>query len=479
MTIYDTSTGLAGGAILRIIVTEQSQNTGLNQSTDLYSMRLIKGTYPSFASGITWSFTIDGTTTSGTFSFDFSTSSSVVITNGSKTVTHNADGLKTTSVSGSIGSTGTSTGGPASKSGAFVQTPIGAVVSGAVVSRLAHTLTVPQTQYVGASTEADALRAVAATSSSVTLDTLPAELSGSGIEFTPEGTALDAINDVIRTEQGAIYSSTSGTLTAPVEKLVARERTRPATVTATWDVSELAGAPEFIRDITNMVSTVRAAGPVLSATATDVTLRARAGSSNTAESVLLTSPVDLLAYAQDRLQRGANVNLRVATVTIDAMTTPTDRSADLLALKPGDRHRFTGLPTSQLGFTTWDGWLLGVEERHTVEEHLFTLFFQPVLPDTAVYDTDRYMADGALSLAADITSGATSMTVTTSNADVLLSTTETPYTLLIGSEQVTVTACTSAAPQVATITRGANSTTAAAHTSGDLVEIATSALYAF
>ena len=71
------------------------------------------------------------------------------------------------------------------------------------------------------------------------------------------------------------------------------------------------------------------------------------------------------------------------------------------------------------------------------------------------------------------------MSVTTSVATTLLETVTFPYTLEIDSEQVTVTGCTSATPQVVTMTRGANSTTPAAHTAGALVDVPTDALYAF
>jgi len=187
----------------------------------------------------------------------------------------------------------------------------------------------------------------------------------------------------------------------------------------------------------------------------------------------------MLGWDQDRLQRGANVQLRVASVVIDAMTTPTDRTSDLLALVPGDRHQFTGLPSTQLGFSTWDGWLLGVDELHTLTEHTFTLYFQPVLPATAIYDTNYFMGDTDLTLSASITSGATTMSVATATTTTKLETTTFPYTLVIDSEQVTVTACTGATPQVATITRGVNGTTAAAHSSGAAVEVAVPSLYAF
>jgi hypothetical protein len=71
------------------------------------------------------------------------------------------------------------------------------------------------------------------------------------------------------------------------------------------------------------------------------------------------------------------------------------------------------------------------------------------------------------------------MNVTTSNSSVQLETVTFPYNLQIDSEVVTVTACTTVAPQTATITRGASGTTAAAHTAGALVEVATASLFAF
>lgn len=477
---FDTSSGLGGGAILRLTLSENSQNS--TQSFDTYSLTLIKGAYASYdLSGTTWSASIDGTASSGSFTFDFRVTSSQLITSGSKTVTHNADGTKSISVSGSIGSTGTSTGGPATASGVFAQTTIPpSAPTGAVISRLSHTLTQPHEYLALADTEAEVLQAIQATAAEITLDTLPSELSTAAVRFTPGGSALDGFNEVLRTEQGAIYSEVTGTLLAPVQKLVVRERTRPTTVTASWDVeTELDGAPEFVRDITNMVSTITVSGPDDNVTVSDVALQARVGSANTTETVLNTADGDLTLWGQDRLQRGANVQLRLASVTIDAMNTPTDRSADLLALKPGDRHRFTNLPTTQLGFSTWDGWLVGCQERHSLIAHTFTLYFQPVLPDVAIFDTNLFMADGDLALSADITNSATTMSVATTDATVFLDVTTFPYTIAVGDEEMSVTGCTTAAPQVVTVTRGVNGTTAVAHTTGALVEVAVPSLFAF
>lgn len=485
MTVYTTTSGLNGGAYLSLTVTQVSQNTGAVTSTDSWSLTLYGGTRTSFdlTNTATWSVTINGVTTSGTFNYDFRPGPGTPAPCGSGTtaaISHNADGTKSISVSGSIGAlpSGT-TGGPSTVSGTFTQTPIG-VTTGATISRLSHTLTQPREDLILVGTEAAMLTAVASLAPEITLATLPTNLSTATIGAPGAGSALDAFNSILIGEQGTVYSTTTGTLTAPVQSLTVRERTRPTTITASWDVErELDGAPEFVRDITNLVSTVTVDGPTQNAVVTDQTLTTRVGSANDSEAILNTSSTDLVAWGQDRLQRGANTSLRLASVTIDAMTTPTDRTADLLALTPGDRHQFTNLPSTQLGFSTWDGWLLGVEETHTLTEHTFTLYFQPVLPATAIYDTNLYMADGALTLSSSITNVATTMNVTTSNSTVLLETTTFPYTLLIDSEQVTVTACTSAAPQVVTMTRGVNGTTAAAHSSGAAVEVAVSSLYAF
>ncbi len=478
MAVYTTTSGLNGGAYLALTVTEVSQNIGGVTSTDSWSLTLYGGTRTSFdlTNTATWSVTINGTTTSGTFSYDFRPGPGTPAFCGSGTtaaISHTADGTKSISVSGSIGAlpSGT-TGGPATASGTFTQTPIG-VTSGAIVSRLSHTLTQPREDLILAGTESAMLTAVATLAPEITLATLPSTLSTAEIGTPSGGSTLDAFNEILDGEQGTIYSTVTGTLLAPVQSLTVRERTRPGSVTASWDIErEVEDAPEFVRDVTNLVSSVTVSGPTQSAVVIDQTLNARVGSANASESILNVNSVDLVGWGQDRLQRGANTRLRLASVTIDAMTTPTDRTADLLALTPGDRHRFTNLPSTQLGFSTWDGWLVGVDESHTLTEHKFTLYFQPVLPDTAIYNTNLFMADGVLILSADITSGATTMSVTTSNATVLLETVTFPYTLLIDSEQVTVTACTSAAPQVVTMTRGVNGTTAAAHSSGAEVEVA-------
>ncbi len=171
--------------------------------------------------------------------------------------------------------------------------------------------------------------------------------------------------------------------------------------------------------------------------------------------------------------------MRLAQIDVNT-TTSTVTAAQLLALNLGDRIRITNLPAGPLGFTQWDGWFLGASEIHNYQSDTFTLYLAPVLPRTALFDTDLFQAGGSLSLSAPLTSSATSMSVQSVDGT-LLERVQVPYTLQVDAEQVTVTACTapSGGVQTATITRGVNATAAAAHATGALVDVATPALFAF
>lgn len=235
------------------------------------------------------------------------------------------------------------------------------------------------------------MHALVGQASGMTYAAAGSELTGSTLGVGDfDGSGLDFINLFLVSEQGDAYVTTSGTLTSPTATLNIRGRRRPENVSYSFDVErELSGAPDFIRDLTNLVSRATVEGPIGTTVVDDSTLATRAGRASVAETIMAVNDFDRTAWGQDRLIRGANTTMRIASVVIDAMTTPTDRSADLLALTPGDRVRFTNLPSTILGFSTWDGWFLGARETHTTERHEFELFFTPVLPNTAVYMSGR------------------------------------------------------------------------------------------
>jgi len=352
-----------------------------------------------------------------------------------------------------------------------------------VISHLSHTPAPVPEYLLTSATEAALFSAIVATSYGVTLGALPSDLSTApASQITGAGSALAKINDVIRSEQGYLNCATTGTLTAPVQVVTVRARNRPATASYTFSAdTELANAPEFIRDLTNLVASATAQGPTSSTTYLDPTLASRAGSSNKSDPVVLTQYVDQLGYAQDRVLRGKNTALRTVSFQVNALTTPTDRSADLLAIKFGDRVQITEISNAGLGFTTYDGWVIGRSEAQDIGQHLFTFYIQPVLPATAIYDTNLYMSGGLHTLNATINSSVTSLGCLSSDLLTYFEQSATPYTILIDSEQITVTACgaPSAGVQTMTVTRAANGTTAAAHTAGAAIEIATASLYAF
>lgn len=288
-------------------------------------------------------------------------------------------------------------------------------------------------------------------------------------------TLLDVLNAIVRTESGHMFVATVGTLASSTTYIEVRARDRPAAVESAFDIrSELDGLPSFVRDITNVAASVDVAGPTQTITVTDPTVTGRYITSGTSETVLYTGTEDLREWGQDRLNRGKNRAVRAQAFTVNAVTTPIDRSADLLALVPGDRVRLSNTPATRLGFSSWDGWVIGGSEAHTIEGNRFTFTTTPALPAAAVYDTSLYAAGGELLLGNTYNASAISM-VFNAVAGVPVSTVV-PYTIQIDSEQLTVTAVTGS---TFTVTRGANGTTATSHMVSSHIEVVPTALYAY
>lgn len=125
MAIYNKS--LSNDAVLRLVVTESSQSIASNYSTNSWTLSLIEGTQPSWSNiAIAYKVTINGDDTTGTYTFDFrpTGTQTKVIDSGTTRVYHDADGTKTTTVSGYTADTNTTTGGPGTASGTLVQTRI-------------------------------------------------------------------------------------------------------------------------------------------------------------------------------------------------------------------------------------------------------------------------------------------------------------------------------------------------------------------
>ena len=89
---------------LELEITQTSQNIGANTSNVSFTLRVVHyaglAKYSNYTSN-SWSATINGSTSSGSGTYDFRSSSTKTLLSGSRTITHNSDGSKSISVSGS------------------------------------------------------------------------------------------------------------------------------------------------------------------------------------------------------------------------------------------------------------------------------------------------------------------------------------------------------------------------------------------
>lgn len=351
----------------------------------------------------------------------------------------------------------------------------------AAFSHLSHTPTLVREELAGVTTEALRLQAIDSASPGLVLGSIPSDLATSpvGIADGTNQAVLDGLNELRRTEQGYMWVATTGTLLTPTATVQFRARQRPQTSSYSFNaITELGDYLQFVRDVTNLASITTAAGPDVSATYTDATLTARVGSANVTESVLLEGAGDLYSWASDRSARAAVGRPNVVNVTVDALSTPTDRSANLLAMTFGDRITITNIPSATTGFSTWDGFFIGRQESHTLTSHTFTLFLAPCPPLEGLFDQDRLSDNGELSLSAAITTlVATSCSVATTGTALTTNAGDLPAYLQIDQEIVQATNITGATPQVLTIVRGQLGSIAATHSSGAPVTVYLPALY--
>lgn len=285
---------------------------------------------------------------------------------------------------------------------------------------------------------------------------------------------LTSLQNAMRVEGGRIWATDTGTLLspAPVLKLRPLSTSRPATASYALSVTDdIHVAPKWLRDITGLVSSVRAESETTSLNVTDSTVAAAIND----KSVTLTAPAylasDLRNLAEDRIRRGAITTMRVTEVTVDAQGTTDDRWADLLGTEPGDRVTISAQPTAQIGPASWDGWVIGGNESHTQVTNRFTYYYEPAYT-APVFDTDRFAAAGVLSLSGAINSSVTSISVATTGEKLTTTVGDFPLNIMIDREIMTVSAPSAATPQVLTVARAQAGTLAAAHSVSATVEIA-------
>lgn len=282
--------------------------------------------------------------------------------------------------------------------------------------------------------------------------------------------ALDVYNDIVRTEAGHLFCTTSGTLLNPTEQIQLRARDRPQTPKVTFDVSgEGDGVPALIRDLTNVIESLDVQGPNQTVTVSDTSVSSvttRFITSGQSETILSTDLSVMQAWGYDRINRAKNVAINVKTFAVENFTLDTDRSADLLGLLPGDRVRLTGFPAGRLGFATWDGWVIAIRETHSQTSDRFELDFAPCLPAQFLLDTDPLTNGGDITLTAAVGLTDTTLQVASATGQTFYAPCE--CTLGTAGEHILITAATAT---TLTVVRGYNGTTARTHTTAAPIEV--------
>ncbi|MGN6607958.1 MAG: hypothetical protein ACTHMS_13225 [Jatrophihabitans sp.] len=196
---------------------------------------------------------------------------------------------------------------------------------------------------------------------------------------------------------------------------------------------------------------------------------------------------EILAAVSYLLQHEGTPQLRCEAITINVAAYPSCWQT-MLGLELGSPVRINRRP-SNAPQITFDGFVENIAWSMDDQGNAsVTLQCSPNLAldkGAGFFDTARFQINpGDSTLQSAVTAAATSLVIATAAGAPPLTNdgTQYPFTIVIDSEQITLGAAPGSAtsPQTfSTITRGANGTTASAHSAGAQVALATTALFAY
>lgn len=257
-----------------------------------------------------------------------------------------------------------------------------------------------------------------------------------GTQDTSGKSLLSAMCSALRGDDAHLLAET----VSGVERVTARLGSlhRSSTPTLTIDVDrDCDGAPALTFDTSGAATRATATGATVassstvSATHTDPAPLDLA-SDQSVESAFVDQ-LDVLGLAQQRVAVGRTERLTVSEITVNASSSIAALTSSLLDLQPGQTVRLTGLPMSRLtGVTSGPTGttsavtvvVVGVEETHSVGGSTFRLILQPYRGEGYIGDTDLRLVGSHdstgtsydLSLESAMTSGQTTMVVSTPNS---------------------------------------------------------------
>jgi hypothetical protein len=316
-----------------------------------------------------------------------------------------------------------------------------------------------------------------------------AGVGGSDADTTPvmltnaPATLLDAWNEHAATVGGILSTLPDGRRRWAVPS-VARPVAVALTLDASADLHMPAGGWVGLHD--ERPTRVTAASPAGSVTAIDTVTEAATGLRLEGPSLQLSAGRIDVARSRAAWVMAARGE-RLSSFGLDAALTAADKTGAIMALRPGDRIRVEGLPSSYMGLSYVDAYASGWRESYTDDRGVtFTFDTDPADdPPEAKFDDAEYARFGM-----DTTSTVTGGTCvgTTATGTVIITTTS-PLTTTGGEftldldwagERITVSGVGGGtSPQTATVTaRGVAPTVARVHATGDTVNLWHAATFA-
>lgn len=291
-------------------------------------------------------------------------------------------------------------------------------------------------------------------------------------------TLASALQELATTTGGFIWCDPTGTPTYLTSD-ASRSKTVAATITLESD-DDATGGFVWKRAVDSIPAGVTASSPLGSVFA---------GSINGRQTSVTTCAASLAAaLSAATALLTVSAKLRIATLTVDLSTAQTDLYAALMALKLGGRLRIGNLPSGAFGYTYRDVYVQGWTETLTDTAYTFDFDCTPADdPPFALFDDGTY--GRFASAGATITGGTcvgntgTGTVIVTTSSGPTWTTTGGSYPMDLdwNGERITVNAPGgSSSPQTFTVTaRGKAPTVARVHATGEEVNVAYAAAFAF
>lgn len=299
-------------------------------------------------------------------------------------------------------------------------------------------------------------------------------------------TLLDRWNEHVTTVSGILSTRPDGH-----RRYVTAETARPVTVSLTLDVEDDLDMPSggWQARKEERPTRVTATGPAGTATVVDDDAETLLGGLRIEGSSVSTSGGDQAVLKSAAAAAFGSSGARLASFSVDAGLTLTDKTAALMTLLPGDRIRVDGLPPGYLGLTYQDVYASGWTETYAgdLRRAVFTFDTDPADdPPEARFDDATYARFAIGTGAATVTGGTcigttgTGTVIITTSSPLTTTGGEYPMNLNWHGEWITVSGVGGGtSPQTATVTaRGVGPTVARAHATGQPIEIALAATFA-